>query len=338
MGGGGADGGADVSAPAAHTAATNGAAPAPPTTTALAAPSPSSAPPPATTTTTRPPPVVFVFDLDECLVLLDSLRNGAHAAAIGATPDVAAGMALVGSKLAAAVLEAADTRLSFAALEKGAGPPPATLDEAVARPPPAGPAYAAVAAEVTAGGRRGVLTPDQAVRAAGLRAAADGLTGGWLAAAGRLLAGLQAAGGAVAGCCSTTNTNTRPVTLALVSAGHLLPTLAKLSIFGLASLLPAAAVLSSRACEGGKAGAFGRLADEHGPGATFVVVGDGPDEESAARDRGWAFVRVGPVAAGGEFGGGDVDGGGLRPDVLGRQATPLPRLTVLDMRRAAGLV
>jgi hypothetical protein len=138
MGGGGADGGADVSAPAAHTAATNGAAPAPPTTTALAAPSPSSAPPPATTTTTRPPPVVFVFDLDECLVLLDSLRNGAHAAAIGATPDVAAGMALVGSKLAAAVLEAADTRLSFAALEKGAGPPPATLDEAVARPPPAG--------------------------------------------------------------------------------------------------------------------------------------------------------------------------------------------------------
>jgi hypothetical protein len=267
---------------------------------------------------------------------MDSLRNGAYAAAVGAPTAAAAATQLVGRKLAAAVLEAADTRLSFAALEKAASPyPPATLDDAVALPPPTGPAYAAVAAAIAAGGGRGVLTEEQAVRAAGLRSAADGLTGGWLAAAGRLLAGLRAAGGA--GGASASNA-ARPVALALVSAGHLLPTLAKLHVFGLAACLPSSAVLSSRAFPGGKAGAFARLADQHGPGTTFVVVGDGPDEEAAARARGWAFVRVGPLAAGGEFGGGDGGGGGLAPDALGRQATPIPRLTVLDLRRAAGLV
>lgn len=291
----------------------------------------SAGPPPSTT---GRPPVVYVFDLDESLVLMDSLRSGAYAAAVGTDP---APSILVGQKLASAVLEVADLRLSFATLEKACAPP-ATLADAVALPPPAGPAYAAVADAIEEGGRRGVLTQDQAVRAAGLRTAADGLTRGWLAAAGRLLAGLEEAGGATARA-PAASTTTRPVKLALVSAGHLLPSIAKLHVFGLSAFLPSSAVVSSRSFANGKAGAFARLAEEHGAGATFVVIGDGPDEEAAARARGWAFVRVGPVAAGGEFGGGGGGGGGgLKPDALGRQTTPIPRLTVLDLRRAAGLV
>jgi hypothetical protein len=122
-----------------------------------------------------------------------------------------------------------------------------------------------------------------------------------------------------------------------VSAGHLLPTLAKLALFGLASFFGPGAVLSSRGLAGGKGAVFQTLADEAGPGAAFCVVGDGAEEERAARARGWPFVRVGPVAAGGEFGAG-AGGDGAAPDALGRQATPLTRLTVLDLRRAAGLL
>ena len=291
-------------------------------------------PPPSSSSSTVP--VVYIFDLDECLLLMESLRCGSYAAATGADD---AATRLCGAKLTAAVLEASDGRLGYGRLEDTAGPGalaccPATLEEGAALPDPAGAAFAA-AASLAAAGK--VLTPEQAARAAGLRAAADSLTGGWLASASRLLAGLQAAGGAGRGLAPLPP---RPVECLVVTAGHPLPTVAKLSIFGLAPFFRGpGSVLSSRGLPDGKAGAFRRLANEAGRlGATFVVIGDGPEEEGAAGERGWPFVRVGPVAAGGEFG--DEDGRGLRhrPDALGRQMTPIPRLTVLDLRRAAGLL
>ena len=285
------------------------------------------------------PPVVYIFDLDECLLMMESLRCGAYAAATAAEPDAAAAIALVGAKLTAAVLEAADDRLGYGRLEAAdpASPCPVTVAEGAALPGPAGDAYAAAAALAASGA---VLTPDQAARAAGLRAAADGLTGGWLGAAGRLLQGLNAAGGAGRGMAAPS----RPVHAVCVTAGHPLPTLAKLEVFGLAPFFQGpggSAILSSRGLPDGKAGAFRRLANEAGfrGRASFCVIGDGPEEEGAAGERGWPFVRVGPTAVGGEFGGEAVGGGRrYRPDALGRQTTPLPRLTVLDLRRAAGLL
>ena len=305
-----------------------------PTTAApslLPAPAATTSPPPAAP---RPPPVVYVFDLDECLVLMESLRTGAHARATGADPATAAAQGLVGEKLTAAVLEVADARLGFATVEADASP--VSLAEGAGVAGAGGEPYRVAAALLAAGD---LLTVDQAARAAGLRSAADGLTGGWLAAAGRLLAGLAVAGGAGRGLPGPPGSHhpPRPVAAVCVSAGHLLPTLAKLALFGLASFFGPGAVLSSRGLAGGKGAVFQTLADEAGPGAAFCVVGDGAEEERAARARGWPFVRVGPVAAGGEFGA--VAGGdGAAPDALGRQATPLTRLTVLDLRRAAGLL
>jgi len=286
----------------------------------------------ATPLSTSPPlplrPVIYVFDLDECLVLMDSLRSGAYARAVGADPGSAGALRLVGEKLTAAVLEVSDARLGFARLD--AGTSPTTLAEGEGVEGGGGEPYRAAAA-LLAGGT--LLTPEQAARAAGLRAAADGLTGGWLAAGGRLLAGLAVAGGAGPGLACPPPP--RPATAVVVTAGHLLPTLAKLSLFGLASFFTPTCVLSSRGAAGGKEAVFQRLADEWGgQGATFCVVGDGAEEERAARVRGWPFVRVGAVAVGGEFGG----GGAVGTDALGRRSTPLPRLTVLDLRRAAGLL
>lgn len=300
----------------------NGAAALPPTSTPL--PPTSSAP---------PPPVVYIFDLDECLLLMESLRAGTYARATGADQATAGALGLVGEKLTAAVLEVADARLGFASLD--ASRSPVTLAEGVRLPGEEGGVFRAAAALLEA---RALLTPTQAARAAGLRAAADGLTGGWLASAGRLLAGLAVAGGAGKGSHATaTPARSRPVRILAVTAGHILPTLAKLGLFGLAPFFEPAAVHSSRGLAGGKSGVFARLsADPAHVGASFCVVGDGAEEERAARARGWPFVRVGAVAAGGEFG--EAGGVGSPPDALGRHSTPIPRLTVLDLRRAAGLL
>ena len=104
----------------------------------------------------------------------------------------------------------------------------------------------------------------------------------------------------------------------------------------------------------------------------FLAVGNSLGDELAAEAAGWPFVRVGPRAVGKEFGNDDGEGGGgdaggsssssspsssspsssssssssssatkgarlrRRPDALGRVSTPMTRLTLLDLMRAAG--
>ena len=80
----------------------------------------------------------------------------------------------------------------------------------------------------------------------------------------------------------------------LVTAGCLLPTLAKLVLFKLDSLFEAPhAVLSAR--REGKAACFAKIAARYGPDARFCVIGDGDEEAAAAYAVKWPHIRISPV-------------------------------------------
>ena len=82
----------------------------------------------------------------------------------------------------------------------------------------------------------------------------------------------------------------------LVTAGCLLPTLAKLVLFKLDGLFEAPhAVLSAR--REGKAACFARIAARYGPDARFCVIGDGDEEAAAAYAARWPLIRISPVFA-----------------------------------------
>ena len=99
----------------------------------------------------------------------------------------------------------------------------------------------------------------------------------------------------------------------LVTAGCLLPTLAKLQLFKLSDLFEAPhAVLSARG--EGKAACFAKIAARYGPDARFCVVGDGCEEAEAARALQWPLLAISPVV---------IDGGmpphSINVDVLRRR-------------------
>ena len=82
----------------------------------------------------------------------------------------------------------------------------------------------------------------------------------------------------------------------LVTAGCLLPTLAKLVLFKLDGLFEAPhAVLSAR--REGKAACFAKIAARYGTDARFCVIGDGDEEAAAAYAVKWPLIRISPVFA-----------------------------------------
>jgi len=165
-----------------------------------------------------------------------------------------------------------------------------------------------------AAGPRALQTATAARAAADARAAVDEQTGGWPRAAASLLAAATAAGG----------------NQFIVTSGPLLPSLAKLAAFGLP--VPRDALTTDASGAAGKAAAFAALGiPRH---AHVCVVGNGTAEEAAAAGAGWAFVRVAPAAAGRDLGA-PAASPGAALDALGRQGTPLPRLTLADIVRAA---
>ena len=82
----------------------------------------------------------------------------------------------------------------------------------------------------------------------------------------------------------------------LVTAGCLLPTLAKLLLFKLDGLFKAPhAVLSAR--REGKAACFAKITARYGADARFCVIGDGDEEAAAAYAVKWPLIRISPVFA-----------------------------------------
>jgi EYA(Eyes Absent) family protein len=76
----------------------------------------------------------------------------------------------------------------------------------------------------------------------------------------------------------------------LVTNGELLPTVAKLLLFGLAKHFHPTCVYSSR--DAGKLACFREVVKRFGAAADMVAVGDGVEEETAARRCGIRFVKV----------------------------------------------
>ena len=95
-----------------------------------------------------------------------------------------------------------------------------------------------------------------------------------------------AAGGSAGGA----GKGTRSDVNVLVTNGELLPTLAKLLLFRLARHFHPACVYSSR--DAGKLACFREVVKRFGAAADMVAVGDGVEEETAARRCGMRFVKI----------------------------------------------
>ncbi|XP_077497402.1 eya transcriptional coactivator and phosphatase 2 isoform X2 [Amblyomma americanum] len=76
----------------------------------------------------------------------------------------------------------------------------------------------------------------------------------------------------------------------LVTTTQLVPALAKVLLYGLGGVFPIESVYS--ATKIGKESCFERIVSRFGKKCTYVVVGDGKDEEAAAKQMGFPFWRV----------------------------------------------
>ncbi|KAG2428132.1 hypothetical protein HXX76_011812 [Chlamydomonas incerta] len=341
----------------------------------------------------QPPEVdlIVVWDLDETLIVFNSLISGAFAraaalaasassraaaAAAGGSPAGAAGgqslaeaaeaaslprqAAALGQTLADLVFEFCDEHMGFKALDQldplsftelwalaaaseadAQAVADAAAEDAAAASGDVAAAAAAAAAAVAAaavaaagpvsratleriaaaygGGTAGLPALLGAEKAGVLTRAlaeVEALTDGWVAAARRLLTGLNAAvaaqaarraaavaagedeAAAAAAAGPWLGISAPPPTLSyrrvrhvLVSAGHLVATLGKLLMWGLDEHFDIRDVYSASGRS--KLDAFRQLRAALGPHNAFAAVGDGAEEERAAGVMGWGFVRVG---------------------------------------------
>ncbi|KAG2454220.1 hypothetical protein HYH02_001254 [Chlamydomonas schloesseri] len=232
----------------------------------------------------------------ELWALAAASEAGAQAVADAAAEDAAAASGDVAAAAASAAAAAA------AAAVAAAGPVSrATLERIAA-------AYGSGAAGLPA-----LLGAEKAGVLAAALAEVEALTGGWVAAARRLLTGLntaveqQAARRAAATAAGEDEAaaagpwlgitapppalSYRRVRHVLVSAGHLVATLGKLLMWGLDEHFDIRDVYSASGRS--KLDAFRQLRATLGAHNAFAAVGDGAEEERAAGVMGWGFVRVG---------------------------------------------
>ncbi|UYV65330.1 EYA1 [Cordylochernes scorpioides] len=76
----------------------------------------------------------------------------------------------------------------------------------------------------------------------------------------------------------------------LVTTTQLVPALAKILLYGLGDIFAIDNIYS--ATKIGKESCFERIVARYGRKCTYVVVGDGRDEEAAAKQMGFPFWRV----------------------------------------------
>ncbi|CAD7700016.1 unnamed protein product [Ostreobium quekettii] len=113
----------------------------------------------------------------------------------------------------------------------------------------------------------------------------------------------------------------RPVVNVVVSSGQLIPTLAKIMLFRLNAFFQIENIYSSWGSS--KIDCFSLIKNKFGTNCSYCVVGDGHLEDEAAKAFGWPFIRV-------TIGKSPVDTTRL-PDALGRAGTPFTSLTVEDV-------
>eukprot|EP00850_Spirogloea_muscicola_P000932 SM000003S11177 [mRNA] locus=s3:1403591:1407159:+ [translate_table: standard] len=265
----------------------------------------------------EPSGAVFVWDLDETLIVFQSLLSGDFAAAVGKDPN--AGRAL-GSRWEELILDFCDDQFFFKEMEDV---DQVSINEVAAADdladlggydfgcdnmaqPTDEPSQRKLAyryraiQELYSKGAEGILGPKADLWAA-LYDETDAYVDGWLSAGrkvlkecegptARLKDGIADAGseapmpdsGAI-GAVARTNTNV------LVSSGQLVPTLAKCLLFKLHKLINPLNAYSSRDVR--KIECFQSI-QERWPGVPCCAIGDGLDEEAGAAVLNWPFVKV----------------------------------------------
>ncbi|GLI65323.1 hypothetical protein VaNZ11_008866 [Volvox africanus] len=290
--------------------------------------------------------LIVVWDLDETLIVFNSLLSGAFARAAAVAvghgkessasvcdgeaavrnvmePELSHRAAELGHRLAEMVFTFCDCHMSFQKLDNI---DPVSFLElwslATSASKPAEEAEAEAAGGSCGCGRTvdrssveciasiytdsveslpGVMGSEQLKERASILVEAEKLTGGWVAAARQLLAGVTAT--AATSAAAATPPASRPgapgravlafrsVRHVLVSAGHLVATLGKLVLWGLDKYFDIRDIYSASGRP--KLEIFRSLRSRFGPTAAYAAVGDGLEEERAAAVMGWGFVRVG---------------------------------------------
>ncbi|XP_044746150.1 eyes absent homolog 2 isoform X3 [Coccinella septempunctata] len=122
------------------------------------------------------------------------------------------------------------------------------------------------------GGLLGTTKREQWIQ---LRAEIEAVTDNWLTLANK--------------CLTLINSRSNCVNV-LVTTTQLIPALAKVLLFGLGGVFPIDNIYS--ATKIGKESCFERIVTRFGRKCTYVVIGDGPDEESAAKALNFPFWRI----------------------------------------------
>ncbi|MBN3301925.1 EYA3 protein, partial [Amia calva] len=121
----------------------------------------------------------------------------------------------------------------------------------------------------------GLLTPMKRELLTSLQAEVESVTDSWLGTAMKSLLMIQARGKCVN---------------VLVTTTQLVPALAKVLLYGLGDVFPIENIYS--ATKIGKESCFERIVSRFGKKVTYVVIGDGRDEEFAAKQHNMPFWRI----------------------------------------------
>ncbi|XP_016144991.1 eyes absent homolog 3 [Sinocyclocheilus grahami] len=199
---------------------------------------------------------VFLWDLDETIIIFHSLLTGSFAQKFGKDPATVLNLGLQMEEL---IFELADTHLFFNDLEEC---DQVHVDDVVSD-------------DNGQDLRPGLLSPMKRDLLLRLCSEIETVTDAWLSTALKSLLLIQSRGR----CMNV-----------LVTTTQLVPALAKVLLYGLGDVFPIENIYS--ATKIGKESCFERIISRFGKKVTYVVIGDGRDEEFAAKQHNMPFWRI----------------------------------------------
>ncbi|XP_018104965.1 eyes absent homolog 3 isoform X2 [Xenopus laevis] len=251
---------------------------------------------------------VFLWDLDETIIIFHSLLTGSYAQKYGKDPTLVVESGLAMEEM---IFEVADTHLFFNDLEECDQVHVEDVASDDNGQDLSNYSFTTDGFNGTAGGRNhttnagvqggmdwmrklafryrkvtevyekyknnvsGLLSPQRRDSLQRLRANIEALTDGWLGTALKCLLLLQSRKNCVN---------------VLITTTQLVPALAKVLLYGLGEVFPIDNIYS--ATKIGKESCFERIVTRFGKKVTYVVIGDGRDEEMAAKQHNMPFWRI----------------------------------------------
>ncbi|XP_063310146.1 eyes absent homolog 3 isoform X2 [Pelobates fuscus] len=251
---------------------------------------------------------VFLWDLDETIIIFHSLLTGSYAQKYGKDPTLVVGSGLAMEEL---IFEVADTHLFFNDLEECDQVHVEDVASDDNGQDLSNYSFTTDGFNGTAGSRNhtpnagvqggmdwmrklafryrkvievydkyknnvsGLLSPQRRDSLQRLRTDIEALTDGWLGTALKCLLLIQSRKNCVN---------------VLITTTQLVPALAKVLLYGLGEIFPIENIYS--ATKIGKESCFDRIVTRFGKKVTYVVIGDGRDEEMAAKQLNMPFWRI----------------------------------------------